>query len=169
MKQSYKEFTPEVAEDVYVAPGAQIIGQVKIGAKSSLWPNAILRGDMAAITIGEKTNVQDNSTLHVDTNHPLKIGNNVTIGHNAILHGCTVEDYALIGMGAIVLDGAKIGEKALIGAGALVTPGTEIPPRSLAVGSPAKVVRELKDEEIANLEKSAETYAKKAETYMNQK
>lgn len=165
MRFMYKGITPQIAEDVYIAPGAQVIGDVRIGPGSSLWPNAVVRGDMAPITIGERTNIQDNSTLHVDTEHPLTIGNAVTVGHNAILHGCIIRDNALIGMGATVLDGAIIGEFALIGAGALIPPGKEIPPRSLVVGAPGKVVRQLSDEEVNHLQRSADVYAEKAQTY----
>ncbi len=168
MKYSYKGITPKVAEDVYISPGVQIIGDVEIGSKSNLWPNAVIRGDMNKITIGQHTNVQDNSTLHVDTDHPLVIGDNVTIGHNAILHGCTIGNTTLIGMGAIVLDGAKIGDEVLIGAGALIPPGKEIPPRCLVVGSPGKVIRELKEEEITALKRSANTYAEKGQIYRTQ-
>ncbi|AZR71974.1 gamma carbonic anhydrase family protein [Anoxybacter fermentans] len=168
MKFSYKGYSPKVADDVYIAPGAQVIGDVEIGAGSSIWPNAVVRGDMAKITIGQRTNIQDNCTLHVDDEHPLIIGDDVTVGHNAVLHGCTIGNNALIGMGAIILDGAKIGDQALIGAGTLIPPGKEIPPRSLVVGSPGKVVRELKDEELAALKRSAEVYAKKAQTYRKQ-
>lgn len=168
MKYTYKGIAPKVAKNVYIAPGAQIIGDTEIGEKSSIWPNAIVRGDMAKITIGRRTNIQDNSTLHVDHGHPLTIGDDVTVGHNAILHGCTIENNALVGMGAIVLDGAKVGEQALIGAGALVPPGKEIPARSLVVGSPCKVVRELKEEELTALKQSPITYAEKAEVYRTQ-
>lgn len=165
MRYTYKGIAPNIADNVYIAPGAQVIGDVQIGSGSSLWPNAVVRGDMAPITIGEETNIQDNSTLHVDSGHPLTIGNSVTVGHNAILHGCTIMDHALIGMGAIVLDGAKVGEFALIGAGSLIPPGKEIPPRSLVVGSPGKVVRELSEEEMKHLKQSATVYAEKAQIY----
>jgi carbonic anhydrase/acetyltransferase-like protein (isoleucine patch superfamily) len=168
MRFTYKGITPKIAADVYIAPGAQVIGDVQIGSGSSLWPNAVVRGDMARITIGQQTNIQDNATLHVDSGHPLTIGDSVTIGHNAILHGCTIMDHALIGMGAIVLDGANVGEFALIGAGALVPPGKVIPPRSLAVGSPAKVIRELSDDELNHLKRSATVYAEKAQVYRTQ-
>lgn len=168
MKYTYKGIAPKVAKNVYIAPGAQIIGNTEIDEGSSIWPNAIVRGDMDKIIIGRRTNIQDNSTLHSDTGYPLVIGDDVTIGHNAILHGCTIENNALIGMGAIVLDGAKVGEQALIGAGALVPPGKEIPPQSLVVGSPCKVIRKLSEDELESLKNSATTYAKKAEIYRTQ-
>lgn len=165
MIRSFKGISPKIADDVYIAEGAQIIGDVTIGAQASIWPNAVVRGDMSYIRIGKFTNVQDNATLHVDTEHPLQIGDGVTVGHNAILHGCEIGNNALIGMGAIVLDGAKVGEQSLIGAGALIPPGKEIPPYSLVVGSPGKVKRTLSEAELAGLKKSATTYAKKAEIY----
>ncbi len=168
MKFSYQGITPKVAADVFIAQGAQIIGNVEIGQGSSIWPNAVLRGDVARITIGQKTNIQDNSTLHVDSKYSLTIGNEVTIGHNAILHGCTIGDNVLIGMGAIVLDGAKIGDQCLIGAGSLIPPGKEIPPRSLVVGSPGRVKRTLNDTEITALKTSASGYAQKAQIYLSE-
>lgn len=168
MRYTYKGIIPKVHEDVFMGPGSAVVGDVEIGAGSSIWPNAVVRGDMASIKIGQNTNIQDNATLHVDPGHPLTIGDGVTVGHNAILHGCTIANNALIGMGAIVLDGARVGEFALIGAGALVPPGKEIPPRSLAVGSPCKVVRELTEEELSHLRRSATAYAEKAQVYRTQ-
>lgn len=168
MKYSYKGHIPEIADDVYIAPGASVIGRVTIGASSSIWPNAVVRGDIATITIGERTNIQDNSTLHVDSDHPLRVGNDVVVGHNAILHGCTIEDNCLIGMGAIVLDGAIIGEGSLIGAGALVAPNKVIPPQSLVMGSPGKVIRELTAEEVEKIQHAAAEYAAKAQEFMTQ-
>ena len=168
MIRSFKGISPKVADDVYIAEGAQIIGDVVIDTQASIWPNAVVRGDMSYIRIGKFTNIQDNATLHVDTEHPLLIGDGVTVGHNAILHGCEIGNNSLIGMGAIVLDGAKVGEQSLIGAGALIPPGKEIPPHSLVVGSPGKVKRTLSEEELAGLKKSAKTYAKKAEIYRSE-
>lgn len=155
----YRGRQPHLAEDVVVMETAVVAGDVEIGAGSSVWFGAVVRGDVHSVRIGSLTNVQDGCLLHVTTNtHPLIIGDRVTIGHGAILHGCTVGDGALIGMGAIVLDGAAVGEEALIGAGALVTEGSVIPPRTLAVGSPARVKRELTAEELARLAHSAEHY-----------
>ena len=168
MKIPFKGHMPEVAPDVYIAPGAQVIGDVTIGAQSSIWPNAVVRGDMAKITVGQKTNIQDNATLHVEPDHPLVIGNEVIVGHNAVLHGCTIENNALVGMGAIVLDGTIVGEQSLIGAGALIPPNKVIPPRSLVVGSPGKVIRELTAEELDHLKHAANGYAEIAQIYMTE-
>ena len=168
MKLSFQGIIPQIAEDVFVAPGAKIIGNVEIQERSSVWPNAVIRGDLASITIGKETNIQDNTTLHVDAKQPLIIGDQVTIGHNAVLHGCKVEDNVLIGMGAIILNGAVIGKESLIGAATLIPPKKVIPPHSLVVGSPGKVKRQLTPEEIAELKRSAATYAKKAQIYQNE-
>ena len=158
--------TPRIHETVFVAPGARIIGDVEIGPDSSVWFNTVIRGDVHWIKVGRETNIQDGSVLHVTENqHPLTIGNRVTIGHMAMLHGCTVEDLALIGIGAIILDGAVIGHEAFIGAGALVTPGVKIPPRTLCLGRPAKPVRDLRKDELEGLVKSAEHYAEHARSY----
>lgn len=145
-------------EDYWVAPGARLIGKVILRSGASVWFNAVLRGDNEPITVGEGSNIQENSVLHTDPGLPLRIGADCTIGHSAILHGCTLEDGVLIGMGATVLNGAKIGAGSLIGAHALVTEGKEIPPGSLVMGAPAKVVRQLDDKAQADLRKSAENY-----------
>lgn len=147
-----------IHQDTFVAPTATIVGDVTIGAGSSVWYNAVLRGDMAAINIGEQTNIQDGCLLHVADGFPLVIGNYVTAGHGAILHGCTVEDGVLIGMGAIVLDGAVIGSGSIIGAGALITEGKVIPPHSLVVGVPGKVIRQLDDARAEGLITHAKKY-----------
>lgn len=150
---------PEIHETAFVAPSADIIGEVKIGAHSSVWFQVVIRGDVNHITVGERTNIQDHSMLHVTRKKAsLKIGNEVTVGHRVMLHGCEVGNRCLIGMGAILLDHCVIGEECIIGAGALITQGQVIPPRSLVVGSPGKVVRPLKPEEIAFLSQSAENY-----------
>ena len=150
----------------YVDPGAQIVGDVVIGAHSSVWCNAVVRGDVNVIRIGARTNVQDLAMLHVTRRTaPLHVGDEVTIGHAAILHGCTVKDRCLIGMGAILMDGAVIGEESIVGAGALVTERTVIPPRSLVVGAPAAVRRALRPEEIAFLAESAANYVSDAAAY----
>jgi carbonic anhydrase/acetyltransferase-like protein (isoleucine patch superfamily) len=157
---------PRLAQGVVVMETAVVAGDVEIGPGSSVWFGAVVRGDVHYVRIGELTNVQDGCLLHVTTDtHPLVIGSRVTIGHGAILHGCTVADGALIGMGAIILDGATIGEEALIGAGALVTEGTHIPPRTLAVGAPAKPRRELTEEELERLRRSALHYRELAADY----
>lgn len=150
---------PKVAAGVFVADGAKIVGDVTLGAQSSVWFNAVLRGDVAPIHIGEKTNIQDNAVVHGTWNKAAAtIGNGVTIGHSAILHGCTIGDNCLIGMGAIVMDLAKIGSNCIVGAGSLVTEGSEFPDGSLILGRPAKAVRPLKTEELAFLPKSAANY-----------
>lgn len=165
MLANFKDKKPVVHETAFVAPSADVIGDVSIGEKSSVWPKAVLRGDVNRIEIGSYTNIQDGTIVHVAGEHPTIIGNNVTIGHGAIVHGCTIKDHAFIGMGAIILDGAVIGEGALIGAGALVTEGKEIPPYTLAMGVPAKVVKELPEEYIEMAKKRAIEYAELAEEY----
>ena len=156
---------PQVAETAWIADSAQVIGRVVMGPDSSVWFGSVLRGDNDPITIGEGSNVQDGSVLHTDKGKPLDIGKHVTIGHNVILHGCTIGDESLIGMGAIVLNGAKIGKHCLVGAGALVTENKEFPDGSLIVGNPAKVVRQLTDEQIAGLKRSAQGYMANAKRF----
>lgn len=144
----WQGITPTIPESVFVAPNATVIGNVVLGENSSIWFQSVVRGDVNWIRIGDNTNVQDGSVLHVTSKlHPLEIGSRVTIGHMACLHGCKIEDNCLIGIGAVVLDGAVIGEGSLVGAGALVPPGKEYPPRSLIIGSPAKVAREVTEKE----------------------
>ena len=152
-------------EDVILLPGARVSGDVKLGRGCSVWYNAVIRGDEASITVGENTNIQDNCTLHTSYGHPLQVGAGVTVGHNAVLHGCTVGDNCLIGMGSIVLDGAVIGSNCIVGAGALVTQRTVIPEGSMVLGAPAKVRRALTPEEIDSIRHSAQTYVKKKEYY----
>lgn len=132
---------------MFLADGGRIMGDVSFGENCSVWFNAVLRGDSAAISLGKDVNVQDNATLHGGVNHPVIVGDGVTIGHNAIVHGCTVGEYSLIGMGSILLNGCKIGKNVLVGAGALVPSGMEIPDGMLVIGSPAKIKRPLTDEE----------------------
>lgn len=161
MVYSFRGKTPQIHPTVFKTPSSEIVGDVEIGANSSLWFNVVVRGDVHWIKIGHDTNVQDGSILHVThQKSPLTIGNGVTVGHSVTLHGCTIKDYVLIGMRAVVMDDAEVGDECIIGAGALVTQGTKIPPRSLVLGSPAKVIRALNDEEIAFLHKSAENYKK---------
>ncbi len=141
--------TPEIGEDVYVAPTAVLIGDVLVGRESSIWFGTVVRGDIHYIRIGEETNIQDNSTLHVTSGtFPLVVGHRVSVGHGAVIHGCTIEDDCLIGIGATVLDGAVVGKGSVIAASALVTPGMVIPPRSLVMGIPGKVVREIDDDTL---------------------
>src|SRR6266446_10052864 len=153
---------PTFGRGVYVAQGAIVVGDVTIGDYSSVWHNAVLRGDINRIVVGHHTNIQDNAVLHLADEYPCVVGNYVTVGHCAIVHACTVGDEVLIGMGATILDGAVIGDRSLIGANALVTQKTEIPAGSLVLGSPAKVVRALTDEEREQLRVSAEKYAENA-------
>jgi carbonic anhydrase/acetyltransferase-like protein (isoleucine patch superfamily) len=149
-----------------MAPGSQIVGDVRIGAQSSIWFNAVLRGDLAPVVIGERCNIQDNVVGHVNSGQPLVIEDDVSVGHSAIVHGCTIRRGALIGMGAVVLNGAEIGEYALIGAGSVVTENTVIPPRTLALGSPARVVRELDEQDLMRLSKTTSNYVEKGRQYM---
>jgi carbonic anhydrase/acetyltransferase-like protein (isoleucine patch superfamily) len=150
---------PRLDASAFVADTATVIGDVVIGARSSIWFGAVLRGDVFHIRIGDETSIQDNSVIHVTHDqHATEVGSRVTVGHGVTLHGCTVGDGCIIGMGSIVLDEAVVGERSIIGAGALVTPGTRIPPRSLAVGSPARPKRPLTEEELAWLEASALHY-----------
>ncbi|RHZ93433.1 gamma carbonic anhydrase family protein [Cereibacter sphaeroides] len=156
---------PRIDAEAWVAPGASVIGKVVLEAGSSVWFGAALRGDNEEIMIGAGSNVQENAVLHTDMGYPLTVGANCTIGHKAMLHGCTIGENSLIGMGATVLNGAKIGRFCLIGACALVTEGKEIPDFSLVKGSPGKVVRELTEEERARLIASAEGYAANARRF----
>ncbi|MTD56052.1 gamma carbonic anhydrase family protein [Amycolatopsis pithecellobii] len=164
--------TPELAGDVFVAPTAALIGAVRIGPGASIWFGAVLRADQNRIEIGAGTNIQDNAVLHADPadypGYPVLLGEDVTVGHGAVLHGCSVGSGALIGSGAIVLDGASIGAGALVAAGALVPAGREIEPGVLAVGSPAKVVRELTEQERAGLVRPPQLYRALAERYLRQ-
>lgn len=152
-------------EDVVILPGARVNGDVTLGRGSSVWYNAVIRGDAAPIRIGENTNIQDNAVLHTSAGMSLSLGNGVSVGHGAILHGCTVEDNVLVGMGAIVLDGAVIGRDSLVGAGALVTKNTVIPAGSMVLGSPAKVRRALSEEEKAGIAQNAAVYVALREKY----
>ena len=165
MIYTLSDLTPSVAADVYIADNATVVGNVTIGEASSIWFNTVVRADNDAITIGHHTNVQDASVLHVDAGAPLTLGNHVSIGHMAMLHGCHVDDGALIGIGAVVLNNAHIGADSLIGAKSLVTEGKAIPPRSLVMGAPAKVVRELSDDEVAGIRAISESYARRALEY----
>jgi carbonic anhydrase/acetyltransferase-like protein (isoleucine patch superfamily) len=139
----FRGIVPTCHESVFVAEGAMVIGDVEIGEESSVWFHTVIRGDIHRIRVGRRTNVQDHCTLHVTTRDPLAVGNEVTLGHRAVVHGCTVEDLCLIGIGAVVLDGAVIGRGSVVGAGAVVPPGTVVPPHSLVLGVPGKVVRTL--------------------------
>jgi carbonic anhydrase/acetyltransferase-like protein (isoleucine patch superfamily) len=167
MQLPFMRKLPHLATGVYVAEGAKIVGDVTIGEKSTIWFNAVLRGDLAPIVIGKHCNIQDGVVGHVNTNQPLLIGDGVSIGHAAIIHGCKIGKGTLIGMGAIVLNGADIGEYALVGAGALVTENQVIPPNSLCIGSPAKVVRLLTEQDLQRMKNTADSYVIKGEQYSN--
>jgi carbonic anhydrase/acetyltransferase-like protein (isoleucine patch superfamily) len=154
----YLSRTPEIDPSAYVAPSAVVMGSVKIGPKASVWPTCVLRGDIEDIVIGEGSNVQDGSVIHLADDLGAHIGKYVTIGHMAMIHACTIEDECLIGMKATVLDGAVIGKRSIIGAGAVVTKGTIVPPGSLVLGMPAKVVKQLSEEEQASVKEWADKY-----------
>ena len=156
---------PQIAESAWIADSAEVIGRVTLGTEASVWFGAVLRGDSDSITIGEGSNVQDASVLHADAGVPLVVGCNVTIGHQVMLHGCTIGDESLIGIGAVVLNGAKIGRNCLVGAGALVTEGKEFPDGSMIIGSPAKAVKQLSPEQIEGLRHSARHYVDNARRF----
>lgn len=157
---------PILGEGAWVAPGAQVMGDVVLGDGANIWYNAVLRGDVHSIRVGARTNIQDLSVLHVTSGQfACLVGDDVTVGHRAVLHGCTVERGCLIGMGAIVLDGAVVGEFSLIGAGALVAPGKVIPPRSVVMGSPGKIVRQVTDAEVDGFLASAAHYVTLAQRH----
>jgi carbonic anhydrase/acetyltransferase-like protein (isoleucine patch superfamily) len=159
---------PVIGNHAWIAPNATVIGDVILGDNSSIWWNAVLRGDTDQLRVGENSNIQDGSVLHTDAGIQLSVGKNVTVGHLAMLHGCTIGDGSLIGIKSVVLNGAVIGEHSLIGANSLVPEGKTIPPRSLVMGSPGKVVRELTDAEVAKILRSAQMYVANAERYRAQ-
>jgi carbonic anhydrase/acetyltransferase-like protein (isoleucine patch superfamily) len=150
--------TPQVADTAWIAPTAVLAGSVRIGEGASVWYGAVLRADNEPITIGARSNVQDNCAFHVDRGKPVVLGEGVSVGHGAVVHGATIGDHVLVGMSATVMNGAVIGDETLIAAGALVTEGMVVPPRSLVAGVPAKVRRELSDDEVAGLHRNAEIY-----------
>ena len=159
MLRSYRGTLPKVHVSAYIDQSAQVIGDVEIGDDSSVWMNVVMRGDVNVIRIGRRTNIQDGTIVHVmhDT-HPTRIGDEVTVGHAAVLHGCTIEDRVLVGMGAILLNGATIGADSIIAAGALVPERMEIPPRSLVMGSPGRVLRPLSDDDVLGIRDYADRY-----------
>ena len=156
---------PPVAADAYVAPGAWLIGDVRLGPEASVWFNAVLRADHAPIVVGRRVNLQDGAIVHVDEDNATEIGDETTVGHAAIIHAAIIEPRVLVGMQAVILSGARIGEGCIIGAGALVPEGRTIPPRSLVLGMPGRVVREVRDEEYAAIIESAVRYAALAQAY----
>lgn len=161
----YKEHTPKIAPSAFIADYVTITGDVTIGEETSVWFNTVIRGDVAPTIIGNRVNIQDNSVLHQSPNNPLIIEDDVTVGHQVILHSAIVRKGALIGMGSIILDGAEIGEGAFIGAGSLVPQGKKIPPRTLAFGRPAKVIRELTEEDEREMARIRREYVEKGQYY----
>ncbi|MBP2630899.1 MAG: transferase hexapeptide repeat containing protein [Firmicutes bacterium] len=163
---SYKSLRPSIDSSVYVASGVVVIGDVKIDQGASIWFNSVLRGDIDRIHIGKYTNIQDNSTVHVMGDHPTNIGDYVTVGHNAVVHGCTIGNNCLIGMGSILLGYCKIGDNCIVAAGTLITEGKIIPANSMVMGVPGKVVRTLTDEEVKAIRESAINYNLVAQEYI---
>jgi carbonic anhydrase/acetyltransferase-like protein (isoleucine patch superfamily) len=159
------ELSPDIAASAWVADSARVIGQVSLGDDASVWYGVVIRGDTERIAIGRGSNIQDNSVVHADAGFPVSVGEGVTVGHQAMLHGCTIGDHSLIGIQAVVLNGAKIGRHCLVGAGALVTEGQSFPDGSLILGTPARVVRQLSPEQMQGLEKSAAHYVENARRY----
>jgi carbonic anhydrase/acetyltransferase-like protein (isoleucine patch superfamily) len=157
--------TPKVASSAYIADAATLIGSVVVGERASFWSGASARGDNETITLGAETNIQEGAVLHADPGFPLTIGERVTVGHQAMLHGCTIGDGSLIGIQAVVMNGAAIGRNCLVGAGAIVTEGKSFPDRSLIIGAPAKLARPLRDEEVAGIERAAAGYVERGASY----
>lgn len=167
---SFKGKKPSLGQGAFVAPGSYVIGDVRLGEKSGVWFNAVLRGDINSIVVGDRSNIQDNAVIHVvHGTGRIEIGNDVTVGHSAVLHGCKVGDRCIIGMGAVVLDGAEIGSDSIVAAGALVTPGKSFQPKSLIVGAPAKFARQLSDAEIEQIKANAEEYVSLAIQFMSER
>lgn len=158
---SYNGKKPKINQNVFIAPGAYLIGDVKVGKESTIWFNCVLRGDEDAIIIGDRCSIQDNSTVHLFEGNPVVLEDEVTIGHNVILHGCKIGKRSIIGMGSTILDGAEIGEECIIGANSLIPAGKKIPPRSLVVGAPGKIIRGINDKDLDLIQLSINTYVKK--------
>jgi carbonic anhydrase/acetyltransferase-like protein (isoleucine patch superfamily) len=166
MIRTYRGVMPRIATSAYIDPSAQIIGDVVVGERTSVWPNVAMRGDVNYIRIGDETSIQDNTVVHVDSKvFPCLVGNRVTVGHAAVLHGCTVEDGALIGIGAIILNGAKIGSGAIVAAGALVPEGMEVPPNTLVMGTPARPKRPVAPEEQQRFQENCDNYVRLCAIY----
>ncbi len=159
------EHAPDIDPSAYVADSANIIGKVSIAANASIWFDVTIRGDNELISVGTNSNVQESCVLHTDPGFPLNIGPNVTVGHQAMLHGCTIGEGSLVGIQSVILNGAKIGKNCLVGAGALVTEGKEFPDNSLIIGSPAKAVRTLSDEDVARMHRNTENYVKRGQLF----
>jgi len=167
MIYQFEDRIPSLPEEYYVADSAEVIGDVRLGNQSSVWFGAVLRGDIEPIIIGERSNIQDNSVAHTSRNYPTILGNDVTVGHKVMLHACRVGNNCLIGMGAILLDGCEIGDNCIIGAGSVVAQKRRIPAGSLAVGTPAKVIRSLSEDDFANIRGFAERYVALQARYRN--
>lgn len=167
MIYQYEDRVPSLPEEYYVADNATVIGDVVLKNQSSIWFGAVLRGDIEPVIVGERSNIQDNSVAHTGTGAPTIIGDDVTVGHKVTLHGCTVGNNCLIGMGSILLDNCQIGENCIIGAGSIIGQGKKIPPGSLAVGSPARVIRTLSEDDFSNIRHYAERYIDKMRRYRN--
>ncbi len=165
MIRKFQDYEPQIGNDTFIAENAVVIGNVEIGDWSNIWFSAVIRGEIHPIKIGKATNIQDNCTVHISHIGPTLIGDYVTVGHNSIVHGCTIEDECLIGMGAIIMDQAYVGRQSIIGAGAMVPKGMKIPERSLVYGVPAKIIRQLTDEEIAGIRESADDYIERSSWY----
>lgn len=161
----YNNKKPSIDDSVFIAPGAHLIGDISIGKESTIWFNSVLRGDEDSITIGEKCSIQDNSTIHLFEGCPVVIEDEVTVGHNVILHGCKIGKRSIIGMGSTILDNVEIGEECIIGANTLISSGKSIPPRSLVIGSPGKVVRRLNDKDLELIQLSIDTYVQKGKDF----
>jgi carbonic anhydrase/acetyltransferase-like protein (isoleucine patch superfamily) len=165
MIRSFNGHSPEVHPTAFVHERAEVIGRVRLAANTSVWPGAVLRGDIEEIVLGEGSNVQDNAVIHTDDGQPTVVGKGVTVGHGAILHGCTVGDEALVGMGSILLNGSRLENGCLLGAGALLAPGARVPQGHLALGSPAKAIRPLKPEEIEGIRANGRRYVLNADAH----
>ncbi len=167
MIREWNGHSPKIDPTAFVHESAEVIGKVTIGKNASIWPNAVLRGDIEEIVIGESTNIQDNTVIHTDVNMPAILGTGISVGHSVILHGCVIHDDCLIGMGSIILDGVTVEEECLIGAGALVSPGKTIPRRSLVIGIPGKVKRTLSDDEVEHIRQNTNDYLRLSEAHHN--
>jgi carbonic anhydrase/acetyltransferase-like protein (isoleucine patch superfamily) len=161
----YKGTMPQVAEGVFLAPGARVVGRVRLAREASVWFNCVLRGDSDTVIIGEGSNIQDGSIVHTDAGSPAVVGRNVTVGHGCIIHGCTIGDDCLIGMGTTILSGATLGPNCLVGAGSLITEGKVFPAGSVIMGRPAKVVRQVEERDLAMIRRGAENYRQNARDY----
>ena len=164
----YQDKKPTIAKDAYISPRASVIGAATIGARSSVWEHAVIRADYNTISIGADSSIQDNCTVHCDLRFPTKIGDRVTLGHNSVAHGCTIEDNVLVGIGAVILNNVQIGHHSIIGAGSVITPGKIIPPESLVIGVPGKVVRSLTPADLKELDANWKVYVELSRRYLTQ-